>query len=59
MSILLFFLIPLWILGIAKDALFWVYLLQLKEYRFDRIRSHFQLESARKALFNNKARVVL
>lgn len=59
MPILLFFLTPLWILGIAKDALFWVYLWQLKEYRFDRMRSHFQLKSARNLLFNNKTRIVL
>jgi UDP-N-acetylmuramoyl-tripeptide--D-alanyl-D-alanine ligase len=37
---------------ISKDILFWVYLWQLKEYRLDRMRAHFELPSAKKIFFN-------
>lgn len=53
MKILLFFVLILWLTKIAKDILFWVYLWQLKEYRRDRMRAHFELRSARQ-LFLNK-----
>jgi len=58
MSILLVIFTPLWILGIAKDVLFWTYLWQLKEYRLDRMRAHFQLPTARAFLINNRVRIV-
>lgn len=53
MKIFLFIILILWLAKAAKDALFWVYLWQIKEYRIDRMRAHFELRSA-KILFLNK-----
>lgn len=52
MKIFLFFILLLWLAKIVKDILFWVYLWQLKEYRRDRMRAHFELPSARQIFFN-------
>ena len=58
MNVLFFAFIPLWLLAIAKEVLFWTYFWQLKEYRKDRMRAHFQLPTARILLINNKVRIV-
>jgi len=52
MKILLFLIFILWLVKISRDILFWVYLWQLKEYRRDRMRAHFELASAKKIFFN-------
>lgn len=41
-----------WFLYIAERLLFWLYVWQLKEYRFDRMRAHFELPTGRTLLFN-------
>lgn len=56
MKILLFFVFVFWLIKIARDILFWVYLWQLKEYRRDRMRAHFELQSARQ-IFVGKAHI--
>ena len=58
MNILFFVFIPLWLLAITKEALFWIYFWQLKEYRQDRMRAHFALPTARVLLINNKVSIV-
>lgn len=47
MKIILFLIFILWLVKISRDVLFWTYLWQLKEYRRDRMRAHFELKSAR------------
>lgn len=42
-----------WLLYASKKIDFWIWLLQLKEYRRDRIKAHFQLKSSKKIFFNN------
>ncbi|MBI2462679.1 MAG: hypothetical protein HYV65_00305 [Candidatus Spechtbacteria bacterium] len=56
--ILLFIFGILWITSVVKDALFWIYLWQLKEYRLDRMRAHFELPSAKKLLLSYKTLAV-
>lgn len=41
-----------WLIKVGKDTLFWTYLWQLKEYRLDRMKAHFELESSKRILFN-------
>ncbi|MFY9457471.1 MAG: UDP-N-acetylmuramoyl-tripeptide--D-alanyl-D-alanine ligase [Candidatus Spechtbacterales bacterium] len=52
MKIILFIIFILWLIKISRDVLFWVYLWQLKEYRLDRMRAHFELKSARQIFLN-------
>ncbi len=52
MKIILFLIFILWLVKISRDILFWVYLWQLKEYRRDRMRAHFELASSKKTFFN-------
>ncbi len=52
MKIILLIIFILWLLKISKDILFWTYLWQLKEYRLDRMRAHFELPSAKSIFFN-------
>lgn len=52
MKIILFAIFIFWLIKISRDILFWVYLWQLKEYRRDRFRAHFELKSARQIFFN-------
>ena len=52
MKIILFVILILWLIKISRDILFWVYLWQLKEYRRDRMRAHFELQSAKRIFFN-------
>ena len=52
MKILLFVILIFWLVKISRDILFWVYLWQLKEYRRDRMRAHFELQSAKRIFFN-------
>lgn len=47
LKVLLSFILILWLIKTGRDILFWVYLWQLKEYRRDRMRAHFELKSAR------------
>lgn len=52
MSIIaLFVFIILWLAAISRDMLFWLYLWQIKEYRIDRMRAHFDLPTSRRLLF--------
>ena len=53
MKIFFFIIFILWLVKVSRDILFWVYLWQLKEYRLDRMRAHFELGSARR-IFQNK-----
>ena len=52
MKIILFIIFILWLVKISRDILFWTYLWQLKEYRLDRMRAHFELPSAKNIFFN-------
>lgn len=54
MIILLIIIVIFWTAVILKSILFWVYLWQLKEYRYDRLRAHFELRSSRTLLINKK-----
>ena len=54
MIILLFIILFLWSVVIIKHTLFWAYLWQIKEYRYDRMRVHFELPSSRKLLLNKR-----
>jgi len=56
MKIFFFLIFILWLIKISRDILFWVYLWQLKEYRQDRMRAHFELGSARR-IFQNRVYV--
>ncbi|MDI6603155.1 MAG: Mur ligase family protein, partial [Patescibacteria group bacterium] len=50
-----FFFIPLsflWFIRETKAILFWLYLWQLKEYRFSRLFDHFQTYQGKKLFFN-------
>ena len=58
MSILFIIFAPLWVISVLKETLFWAYLFQLKEYRLDRMRAHFELPSSRRLLFGNKTRAL-
>ena len=53
MKIVLFIIFIFWLIKVSRDILFWAYLWQLKEYRFDRMRAHFELQSAQQ-IFRNK-----
>ena len=53
LKIALIFVLILWLAKVARDILFWTYLWQLKEYRLDRMKAHFELPSA-KGIFLNK-----
>ena len=53
MRILIYIILILWLAKAARDVLFWVYLWQLKEYRLDRVRAHFELKSS-KEIFLSK-----
>lgn len=52
MKIVLFIIFILWLIKVSRDILFWAYLWQLKEYRRDRMRAHFELPSARRIFLN-------
>lgn len=41
-----------WLGSVLKTNLFWLYLLQLKEYRIDRLRDHLETEKGRSLVFN-------
>jgi hypothetical protein len=49
---LFFLIIFFWLTRTARAVLFWVWLWQLKEYRFDRFRVFFSARSGKKVLFN-------
>src|SRR3989344_8868950 len=53
MKFILLIILILWLVKITKDVLCWNYLWQLKEYRLDRMKAHFELPSA-KRIFVNK-----
>ena len=52
MLLFLFVVTIFWFLYMAERLLFWLYLWQLKEYRFDRMRAYFELPTGRKLLLN-------
>lgn len=41
-----------WFIRTTKDILFWIYLWQLKEYRFDRLIDHFRTYRGKQLFFN-------
>lgn len=43
-----------WVISAAKSAFFWQYLWQVKEYRRDRMRAHFELPSSQRLLLNKR-----
>jgi len=51
-KIILLIILIFWLIKISRDILFWVYLWQLKEYRRDRMRAHFELQSAKRIFLN-------
>lgn len=59
MTVLLLIIFTFWFVAVLKDILFWAYLWQLKEYRRDRIKAHFELRSSRNLLLNKKNSTLL
>lgn len=54
---MVYILIPIlifWVFTAIKNILFWAYLWQLKEYRYDRMRAHFELPSSHNILINQR-----
>jgi len=43
-----------WSAVILKNGLFWIYMWQVKEYRFDRMKVHFELASSRRLILNKQ-----
>ncbi len=52
--IILFIIFLLWSVVLLRNALFWIYLWQVKEYRADRMRVHFQEPSSKKLILNKR-----
>lgn len=44
--------ISLWFIRAVKSGLFWLYLLQLKEYRINRLKDYFYTENGKRTLFD-------
>jgi UDP-N-acetylmuramoyl-tripeptide--D-alanyl-D-alanine ligase len=59
MNILQLIAIVFWGVVASKQVLFWLYLWQLKEYRVDRMRAHFELPSSRSVFFSQRNAAVL
>ncbi|MEX2145319.1 MAG: UDP-N-acetylmuramoyl-tripeptide--D-alanyl-D-alanine ligase [Candidatus Spechtbacterales bacterium] len=53
-TLLLLITFVFWSAVIIKNGLFWIYLWQVKEYRFDRVKVHFELTSSRKLVFSRQ-----
>ena len=54
---MIYILIPIfifWVFTAVKNILFWAYLWQLKEYRYDRMKAHFELPSSHNILINQR-----
>ena len=54
---MVYILIPIfifWVFTAIKNILFWAYLWQLKEYRYDRMKAHFELPSSHNILINQR-----
>jgi UDP-N-acetylmuramoyl-tripeptide--D-alanyl-D-alanine ligase len=47
-----FSIISFWLMRTARAVLFWVWLWQLKEYRFDRMSAHLAIKSGKRAILN-------
>lgn len=45
-------LITLWLISVGRSSLFWLYLLQLKEYRINRLIDHFRTEKGQRILLD-------
>lgn len=43
-----------WFFTAFKNILFWAYLWQLKEYRYDKMKAHFELPSSQNILINQR-----
>ena len=43
-----------WVFTAVKNILFWAYLWQIKEYRYDRMKAHFELPSSHNILINQR-----
>lgn len=54
MNLILYTILILWSVVVVKNTLFWAYLWQVKEYRKDRLRAHFELSSSRKLLLGKR-----
>lgn len=52
MALFLFVVTLFWFIHISDRIFFWMYLWQLKEYRFDRMKAHFEMPTG-KWLFSN------
>lgn len=52
MTYLIFAILGLWLLRELKTVLFWIYLWQLKEYHWGRLKAHFSTHKGKKLLFN-------
>ncbi|MEX0877534.1 MAG: UDP-N-acetylmuramoyl-tripeptide--D-alanyl-D-alanine ligase [Candidatus Spechtbacterales bacterium] len=46
--------LALWGIVTIKNILFWTYLWQIKEYRLDRMKVHFELASSKKLILNKR-----
>ncbi|MDP4010399.1 MAG: Mur ligase family protein, partial [Candidatus Spechtbacteria bacterium] len=53
-TFLLLIIFVFWSAVILKNGLFWIYLWQVKEYRFDRMKVHFELNSSRRLILNKQ-----
>jgi len=47
-----------WAISAAKSVFFWEYLWQIKEYRRDRMRAHFELASSQRLLLNKRLALI-
>lgn len=52
MDTLNYLLTTLWAMVVIKTTLFWVYLLQLKEYRLNRLADYFRTAAGKRILYN-------
>ena len=54
MSILIPIIFILWATATLKNVLFWIYIWQIKEYRLDRMRVHFEMPTSGRLVFNKR-----
>lgn len=57
MESMTYILIPIsifWVIVVIKNILFWAYFWQLKQYRYDRVKAHFELPSSQNILINKR-----
>lgn len=54
MIFFLFLVFIFWSITVFKYTVFWIYLWQIKEYRYDRMKAHFELPSSRALIINKR-----